>query len=78
MCVCGGGGGGGGGGMQAAQARVSPARGGKLPLGISGFACSSYIKSALVAGAEEIIFLIQQPKWRCSSMLWSMESITRH
>ena len=22
--------------------------------------------------------MIQRPKWRCSSMLWSMESMTRH
>ena len=36
---------------------------------ISGFACSSYVKSALAAGAEEIITMIQQPKWRCSNML---------
>ena len=28
--------------------------------------------------AEEIITMIQRPKWRCSSMLWSMESMTRH
>ena len=43
-----------------------------------GFACSSYVKSASADGAEEIIPMIQRPKWRCSSMLWSMESMTRH
>ena len=42
---------------------------------IPEFACSSYVKSASAAGAEEIITMIQRPKWRCSSMLWSM---TRH
>ena len=40
--------------------------------------CSSYVKSASAVGAEEIITMIQRPKWRCSSMLWSMESMTRH
>ena len=45
---------------------------------ISGFACSSYVKSASAAGAEEIITILQRPKRRCSSMLWSMESMTRH
>ena len=30
---------------------------------ISGFACSSYVKSASAAGAEEIITMIQRPKW---------------
>ena len=40
---------------------------------ISGFACSSDVKSASAAGAEEII-----TKGQCSSMLWSMESMTRH
>ena len=45
---------------------------------ISGFACSSYVKSASVAGAEEIISLIQRSEWRCSSMLWSMKSMTSH
>ena len=45
---------------------------------ISGFACSSYVKSASAAGAEEIITMIQRPKRRCSSMLWSIESMTRH
>ena len=30
------------------------------------------------SGAEEIITMIQRPKWRCSSMLWSMESMSRH
>ena len=44
---------------------------------ISGFACSSYVKSGLEAGAEEAITVIQRPKRRCSSMLWSMESMTR-
>ena len=39
---------------------------------------SSYVKSALAAGAKEIITMIQRPKRRCSSMLWSMESMTRH
>ena len=43
-----------------------------------GFACSSYVKSASAGGAEEIITMIQRPKWRCSSMLWRMESMTRH
>ena len=45
---------------------------------IPGFACSSYVKSASAARAEEIIIMIQRPKWRCSNMLWSMESMTRH
>ena len=45
---------------------------------IPGFACSSYVKSASAAWAEEIITMIQRPKWRCSSLLWSMESMTRH
>ena len=45
---------------------------------IPGFACSSYVKSASAAGAEEIITVIQRPKWQCSSMLWSMKSMTRH
>ena len=35
-------------------------------------------KVASAAGAEEIITIIQRPKRRCSSMLWSMESMTRH
>ena len=33
---------------------------------------------ASAAGAEEIITMIQRPKRRYSSMLWSMESMTRH
>ena len=45
---------------------------------ISGYARSSYVKSASAAGAEEIIIMIQRPKRRCSSMLWSMESMTKH
>ena len=45
---------------------------------ISGLACSSYVKSASAAGAEEIITMIQRPKQRCSSILWRMESMTRH
>ena len=45
---------------------------------ISGFAFSRYVKSASAAGAKGIITMIQRPKWRCSSMLWSMESMTRH
>ena len=45
---------------------------------IPGFAYSSYVKSASVAGADEITSLIQRPKWRCSNMLWSMESMARH
>ena len=40
--------------------------------------CSSYVKSASAAGAEEIITMIQRPKRQCSSMLRSMESMTRH
>ena len=32
-------------------------------------ACSSYVKSASAAGAEEIITMIQRPKRRRSSML---------
>ena len=51
---------------------------GKTKTCIPGFACSIYVKSASAAGAEEIITLIHRPKWRCSSMLWSMESMTRH
>ena len=45
---------------------------------ISGFAGSSYVKSASVAGAEEIMSPIQWPKWQCSSMLWGMQSMTKH
>ena len=44
---------------------------------MSGFTCSSSVKSVPAAGAEEIISLMQRPKRRCSSMLWNMESITR-
>ena len=47
-------------------------------MGCPGFACSSYVKSALAAGAEEIIPMILRPKWRCKSMLWSVESMSRH
>ena len=36
---------------------------------IPGFACSAYVKSASAARAEEIITMMQLPKWRCSSML---------
>ena len=43
-----------------------------------GFACSSYVKFVSAAGAAEIITMIQRPKRRCSSILWSMESMTRH
>ena len=45
---------------------------------LSGYAYSSYVKSASAAGAEEIITMMQRLKRRCSSMLWSMESMTRH
>ena len=45
---------------------------------IFGLACSSYVKSASASWAEGIITLIQRPKRQCSSMLWSMESMTRH
>ena len=38
-------------------------------------ALSCYVKSASAAGAEETITMIQWPKWRCSSMLWSMDPI---
>ena len=44
----------------------------------SGYACSSYVKSVSAAGAEEIITMVQRLKRRCSNMLWSMESLTRH